>query len=210
VDELKAELARKDMLIREINHRAKNNLALAASLVKMEAGFSSDIPSNQILKQTQKRLETLASIHELLYMGPGTSGEINMKDYLGQIAHGLMKGFGQPNVRLELHIDSAILDMKVANTIGLLVNELMSNAFKHAFSSEKDGVLKVDFFERPDSFKLRVSDNGPGLQSTKAKDSSLGNILIDEFVKQLHGTMEIDSTHGTTYLISIKKSTFSA
>lgn len=210
VDELQAELARKDMLIKEMNHRAKNNLALAASLVKMEAGFSDDIHSTSILKQTQKRLETLASIHELMYLSPNVSGTVDIKEYLKQLTDGLLSSFGNPDIKMELHVDSVKINMKVANTIGLLVNELISNAFKHAFSQGKQGVLKIDFLEKGESYKLRVSDNGPGFQPNQKAPSSLGNILIDEFVKQLHGTMEIDTTLGTTYLMSFKKSIIDA
>lgn len=210
VDNLKAELARKDMLIREMNHRAKNNLALAASLVKMEAGYSEDDQASKILRQTQKRLETLASIHELMYMSPDTKGSVNMKDYLGQIAKGLVLSFGNPELKLELHIDPVLLDMKTANTIGLLVNELISNSFKHAFRKDTPGILKVDFLDKEDFYKLRVSDNGPGINPGQNIPSSLGHVLIDEFVKQLQGTMEIISSPGTTYLISIKKSIIDA
>lgn len=210
IDELQAELARKDMLIKEMNHRAKNNLALAASLVKMEAGFSDDINSTHILKQTQKRLETLASIHELMYLSPNVSGSVDIKEYLKQLTDGLLNSFGNPDIRLELHVDSVKMSMKTANTIGLLVNELISNAFKHAFSPGNQGILKIDFLVKGDTYKLRVSDNGPGFQPDHKAPTSLGNILIDEFVKQLHGTMDMDTTLGTTYLISFKKSIIDA
>ncbi len=210
LDELHAELARKDMLIKEMNHRAKNNLALAASLVKMEAGFSDDINSNHILKQTQKRLETLASIHELMYLSPNESGSVDIKEYLKQLTDGLLSSFGNPDIRMELHVDSVKISMKVANTIGLLVNELISNAFKHAFSLGNPGILKIDFLEKGETYKLRVCDNGPGFKPDHKSTTSLGNILIDEFVKQLHGTMDIDTTLGTTYLISFKKSIIDA
>jgi two-component sensor histidine kinase len=210
IDNLKAELAKKDMLIREMNHRAKNNLALAASLVKMEAGYSEDDQASKVLRQTQKRLETLASIHELMYMSQDTKGSVNMKDYLGQIAKGLVLSFGNPELKLELHIDPVFLDMKTANTIGLLVNELISNSFKHAFRKDTPGLLKVDFLDKEGFYKLRVSDNGPGLQPGHQSTNSLGHLLIDEFVKQLQGSMEIISSPGTTYLISIKKSIIDA
>ena len=210
IDELHAELARKDMLLKEMNHRAKNNLALAASLVKMEAGFSDDIDSNHILKQTQKRLETLASIHELMYLSPNVNGTVDIKEYLKQLTDGLLSSFGNPDIRMEIHVDSVKISMKVANTIGLLVNELISNAFKHAFSPGNQGILKIDFLEKGETYKLRVSDNGPGLLADRKVSSSLGNILIDEFVKQLHGTMDIDTSVGTTYLMSFKKSIIDA
>lgn len=210
IDNLKAEIAKKDMLIREMNHRAKNNLALAASLVKMEAGYSEDDQASKVLRQTQKRLETLASIHELMYMSPDTRGSVNMKEYLGQIAKGLVLSFGNPDLKLELHIDPVLLDMKTANTIGLLVNELISNSFKHAFRKDTPGILKVDFLDKEGFYKLRVSDNGPGISPDNQPKNSLGHLLIDEFVKQLQGTMEIISSPGTSYLISIKKSIIDA
>jgi two-component sensor histidine kinase len=206
LEKLQSELAEKDLLIKEMNHRAKNNLSLAASFVKMQAGFSDDANSTSILRQTQKRLETLASLHELMYMSPGNNGLVDIKDYLTKLAVGLVNSFGNTNIQLELQIDQAMVEMKMANTLGLLVNELISNSFKHAFKGAEAGVLKLHFLEKDEYFKLRVSDNGPGFSEKETGKTSLGNILIDEFVKQLHGKMEIDTTVGTTYLISIKKS----
>jgi two-component sensor histidine kinase len=204
---LQEEIRLKDLLIKEINHRAKNNLALAASLVKMEAGFSSDSDARNILKNTQKRLETLASLHEFLYRETANLDSIDMNIYLTTLVHGLVSSFGNSNLRLELQVDSVNLNVKRANTVGLLVNELVSNAFKHAFGLEKnkEGLLKVDFLDKGEFIKLRVSDNGPGIDVASPQEDSLGNILIEEFSKQLNAKMEIDGTLGTTYLLEFKK-----
>lgn len=203
---LEEEIRRRDLLLKEVNHRAKNNLSLAASLVKMEAGFSSNEEAISILKQTQHRLETLAGLHELMYKQPQSQEKIDASLYLNALLEGLVKGFGRKGLKTEFHVESVWLPVKTANTLGLLVNELVSNAFKHAFSDEKADLLKVDFLKKGNVFKLRVSDNGPGI-SMQGKDSdSLGHILIDEFVKQLDGEIEINSGNGTTYLISFPKS----
>ncbi len=202
---LQEEIRQKDLLIKEINHRAKNNLALAASLVKMEAGFSSDTEARKVLKSTQKRLETLASIHELMYKDPSAQDSVDMKAYLTPLVNGLVSSFGNSNLSLELHVDSVYLDVKKANTVGLLVNELISNAFKHAFLFVNQGILKVDFLQKGEFIKLRVSDNGPGFDSSVSKGDSLGNLLIEEFSKQLNAKMEIDHSGGTTFLLEFKK-----
>ncbi len=202
---LQEEIRQRDLLIKEINHRAKNNLALAASLVKMEAGFSNDADARKILKNTQKRLETLASLHELMYRDPAVQDSVDMQTYLTPLVNGLVSSFGNSNLLLELHVDSVRLEVKKANTIGLLVNELISNAFKHAFAVQEEGILKVDFLDKSDYIKLRVSDNGPGFDPASAAEDSLGNILIEEFSRQLDAKMEIDGMVGTTYLIEFKK-----
>ncbi len=206
VEKLKEEIVRREMLLKELNHRAKNNLALAAGMIKMQAGFSEDKKTAQFLRQTQKRLETLATLHELMYMGPSREGSVEIQSYLHELLQGLHAGFGNPGISLEMQIDEASIHIRYANTIGLLVNEVVSNAYKHAFSDEKPGNLKVDFLSKGDYFKLRISDNGPGFEEENKDGNSLGNILIDEFVKQLGATMEISRNPGTTYLISIKKS----
>jgi two-component sensor histidine kinase len=205
VEKLQSELAQKDLLIKEMNHRAKNNLALAASLVKMETGYASDPGALFSLKQTQKRLETLASIHELMYKNTLSNELVDIRVYLTQLIEGLVSSFGNQDITLELKIDSVEIPMKQASTIGLLVNELVSNAFKYAFSSGKKGILKVDFLQKADMLKLRVSDNGPGIQKGDKSEESLGKILIEEFVKQLQGSLEIDNSNGTTFFISFKK-----
>jgi two-component sensor histidine kinase len=206
IEKLRAEIARKDVLLKELNHRAKNNLALAAGMVKMQAGFSEDKKTSQFLRQTQKRLEILASLHELMYMGASRDGKVEIQTYLNNLLQGLHAGFGNPGISLELHLDEGEIQAKFAVTIGLLVNEIVSNAYKHAFSDGRSGVLKVDFLSKGEFFKLRISDNGPGSDAASREDGSLGNILIDEFIKQLEASADISRNPGTTYLISIKKS----
>lgn len=203
VQKLQAEIQEKDLAIKEINHRAKNNLALAASMVKMEAGYSENPEALFSLKQTQKRLETLASIHELLYKNPNSKETVDIKEYLTQLLGGLVSSFGNQDIELELQIDSVEIPMKKACTIGLLVNELVCNSFKYAFEVGKKGLLRVDFLDKGDVFKMRVTDNGPGIK--KNEKDSLGKILIEEFVKQLEGNIEIDNSNGTTFFITFKK-----
>jgi len=205
IQKLQAQLAEKDLLIKEINHRAKNNLAIAASLVKMGAGYSESPEALKTLKETQKRLETLASLHELMYLNPESQELINIKTYLTQLVEGLVYSFKSANLQLKLHIDPVLIPMKIAGTIGLLVNELISNSFKHAFSPEKEGILTLDFHERGNLYKLRISDNGPGIKEENKNKESLGSTLIEEFIKQLKGNIEIDNTNGTSYFITFKK-----
>lgn len=201
-DQLRQQLEEKDLLLKELNHRAKNNLSIASGLVKMQSAYSENEEISSILKQTQKRLETLATLHEHLYQTGSGSGKVDMKEYLTKIVHALMDGFGSSAIRLELNIDSIQLENKIANTVGLLVNELISNSFKYAFSKNPNGVLKVDFLLKGSTIKLRVSDNGPGIQKPAEEKDSLGKLLISEFVEQLKGTMEIVTPPGTTYLIT--------
>lgn len=201
LDRLKQQLAEKELLIKELNHRAKNNLSIASGLLKLQTGYAEDPESVLVLKQTQKRLETLAGLHEHLYHTGNQQGLVDMQEFLTKIVQSLIDGFSNGTVELEMHLDQVMLDSKIANTIGLLVNELISNSFKYAFSQVPKGLLKVDFHQKGDTLKLRVSDNGPGLKGDK-KEGSLGELLISEFVAQLKGQMEIVSPPGTTYLIT--------
>lgn len=206
VEKLREEIVRREMLLREMNHRAKNNLALAAGLVKMQAGFSEDRNTAQFLRQTQKRLETLAALHEIMYTNPGKDGKVEIAGYLNKLIQGLHSSFGHEGVKLELQFEAAEINIRYANTIGLLVNEIVSNAYKHAFSAGRHGKLRLDLLEKGESYKLLISDDGPGFDEKSSNGDSLGKILIDEFVKQLGAEMEIVRDAGTTYLISIKKS----
>lgn len=205
IEKLQRQLREKELLLKEMNHRAKNNLSIASSLVKMQAGYSENEDFSKLLKQTQKRLETLASVHEQLYYNKETSGTIDMNEFLTRMIKGLVESFQSDEIKLELNIDPIQLPVKKANTIGLLVNELIVNCFKYAFGEDNPGILKVDFLEKGNSIKLGVSDNGPGIENKTADLHSLGQMLIGEFVNQLNGTMEILSPPGTTYLISFSK-----
>lgn len=204
-ENLRAELAFKDVLIKEVNHRAKNNLALASSMVKMQAGFTDDANAKAILNQTRARLDSLASLHELLYQSGNDKEKVDMDQYLTRLVNGLVSGFGNKNLELVLKVDKFELPIRQATTVGLLVNELVSNAFKHALKPELTGKLQIDFVEKGDRIKLRVSDNGPGFEAQKEESESLGSVLIHEFVTQLQATMEIINSNGTTYLISFSK-----
>lgn len=205
IDILKKQLKEKELLLKELNHRAKNNLSIASGLVKMQAGYSENEECNQLLRQTQKRLETLASVHEQLYSGRETSNKLDMKEFLTRIINGLVGAFSSDSIHIDINIDPISLDLKRANTVGLLVNELISNSFKHAFSQSKGGTLKIDFLEKGDFYKLRVSDSGPGINPKVENGDSLGKMLIHEFVLQLSGTIEIVTPPGTTYLITFAK-----
>ena len=205
VEKLQLQLNQKELLLKELNHRTKNNLSLATSLLKMQAAYAENEQASVLLRQTQKRLEVIASLHELMYQNPDTSGMVQMDAYLTRLLNGLVEGFGNEDMTLELDLDDVELDMQKANTIGMLVNEIVSNSFKHAFTPKSRSLLKVNFVVKDDLIKLRISDNGPGINYIDQEHNSLGTILIKEFVAQLKGTMEILNGSGTTYLITIKR-----
>ena len=205
IKKLQAQLAEKELLLKELNHRAKNNISIASSLVKMQAAYAGDDQALQVLKQTQKRLEVISGLHELMYQGPFTTGRVDMKAYLTRLINGLVEGFGSDGLTLELNLDFVEFDSRQANTVGMLVNELVSNAFKYALNTVSQPVLKVDFLVKGELIKLRVSDNGPGIKPENMDNESLGKILVQEFVTQLKGTMEVLTASGTTYLITFKK-----
>jgi two-component sensor histidine kinase len=98
------------------------------------------------------------------------------------------------------------MQARFATTIGLLVNEIVSNAYKHAFHQRSEGCLRIDFVSKGEYIKLRISDDGPGQSKENNQKESLGHILIEEFAQQLGAEMEISRNSGTTYLISFKKS----
>lgn len=198
---LQEELAFKNLLIKELNHRAKNNLAIVSSMLKMQAGYSENKETKEILLQTRTRLETLASLHELLYQSSDEGRIVQMEIYLERLVNGISKGFGNENLVLVLDVDRVDLPIRTATTVGLLVNELITNSFKHAWLPDAEKKLELSFKMVGKLIQLGVSDNGTGMSNPKIPHESLGQLLIQEFVTQLGATMDVSNVDGTRYFI---------
>ena len=198
---LQEELAFKNLLIKELNHRAKNNLAIVSSMLKMQAGYSENKETKEILLQTRTRLETLASLHELLYQSSDEGRIVQMEIYLERLVNGISKGFGNENLELVLDVDRVDLPIRTATTVGLLVNELITNSFKHAWLPDAEKKLELSFKMVGKLIQLGVSDNGTGMSNPKIPHESLGQLLIQEFVTQLGATMDVSNVDGTRYFI---------
>ncbi|MUH01442.1 PAS domain S-box protein [Scytonema sp. UIC 10036] len=207
-DKLQKSLKEKEVLLKEIHHRVKNNLGIVSSLLQMQCRRTQEPQVTSILLDSQNRIASIALIHEKLYRSEDLAN-INFAQYIPDLVTHLFDSYNTSSslVKLYLQIEDVGLDIESAIPCGLIVNELVSNALKYAFTNNQAGEILVKLYEHEHQLTLIVQDNGVGLpldfESKRRK--TLGINLIEGLVKQLRGSIEINSQQGTQFKINLKK-----
>jgi two-component sensor histidine kinase len=202
-NQLRASLHEKDLLLKEIHHRVKNNLQVVGSLLWLQANTIQDPNIRQLFEESQNRLYSMALIHEQLYRSSNLS-EIDFGDYLRDLVENLIESYSDHRDRLEtiVQVESIAVNVETASACGLLVTELVSNALKYAFPEGRSGQLAIHCHRDMDQqFWLTVQDNGVGLPSDleQRKAKSLGLQLVDRLAQQLNATIHISTSPGTCF-----------
>ncbi|MFH5832705.1 histidine kinase dimerization/phosphoacceptor domain -containing protein [Halalkalibaculum sp. DA384] len=203
--EIQQSLEEKELLLKEIHHRVKNNLAIISGLIELQMDSSKNEETQQVLRDSQSRIQSMALVHDKLYR-TSTVTDIGMQTYIEELVESLRSMFVGPNsdVELRFDIDEVHLDIDRAIPCGLLVNELVVNSFKHAFTGEQ-GVLEVKLKKGEDVYRLSIADNGDGLPADfrEKMESSLGLMLVETFKSQLRARMQIENRNGAHFLFEI-------
>lgn len=205
-ERIKASLREKDVLLREIHHRVKNNMQIISSLLRLQSRLVKDDKMVEMFKESQNRIRSMALIHEKLYQTEDLS-RINFADYIRSLTVHLFHTYRvNPNiVKMNTELEEVYLNINKAIPCGLVINELVSNALKHAFPNGKRGEIHVKFYSnRQKRKKLIVSDDGIGLPEdfNFREPETLGLQLVNDLVKQVEGRIKLDGTKGTTFSIS--------
>ncbi|MBE9205699.1 PAS domain-containing protein [Nostoc sp. LEGE 06077] len=209
-EQLKASLKEKEVLLKEIHHRVKNNLGIVSSLLQMQCRRTEDPQATAILRDSQNRIASIALVHEKLYRSADLAN-IDFAQYIPDLTTHLFDSYNiTPNcIKLKIQVNNASLDIETAIPCGLIINELVSNALKYAFTDQGKGEIIVSLEQQGnDNLILTIRDNGVGLpQDFDSKNTkTLGIILVQGLVKQLRGTMEISHQQGTEFKITFTKS----
>lgn len=209
--ELKDSLDEKEILVKEIHHRVKNNLMIISSLLNLQSHYITDEKALNIFKESQNRAKSMALIHERLYR-TDSMRRIDFDDYIHTLATDLFHTYRLgPGINLTLDLEPVKLDVNSAIPLGLIVNELVTNSLKYAFP-EGMGELSIKFrsLNKGDEFELVISDNGVGFPSDLdfRKVDSLGLQLVSNLTSQLNGTIDLENTHGTRFTIRFKESKY--
>ncbi|MGE5303278.1 MAG: PAS domain S-box protein [Alphaproteobacteria bacterium] len=209
-EQTKASLREKETLLREIHHRVKNNLQIISSLLYLQSNTLADATARQALKESQDRVHSMALVHERLYRS-STLGAIDFGEHLRQLAGSVARSYGPASdrVRLAMELESHAVDLDLAIPVSLIFNEVLANAFKHAFPGERAGTVRVDFFaDGSETLTLRVYDDGIGFAPDSDHDQgrSLGLKIVRNLTEQIYGHLEIQSHHGTTFQLSFANS----
>jgi two-component sensor histidine kinase/CheY-like chemotaxis protein len=205
-EQIKASLKEKEVLLREIHHRVKNNLQVISSMLYIQSGYIKDKEAFEMFKETQNRIKSMALIHEELYQSKDVS-EIDVAKYLQKLATDLINSYRtqQEDIKLKMAIHEVLLGVNTSVPCGLIINELVSNSLKHAFPNGKKGEISIALHSDTDNkFALIVSDNGVGFPKDLdfRKTETLGLQLVTTLVKQLRGTIELDRSGGTEFKIT--------
>jgi PAS domain S-box-containing protein len=194
----------KDILVSEFLHRVKNNLAIVESLLYLEEDSLQDEHSREVFASTRARLKSMLAVYDQLY-GRGEITEINLSQYVKDLVDGLSKSYlpQSGGVVIETQVAEIQMEIKRAVTIGLILNELITNALKYAFPSAKavrakPGVIRVALTLAEDQVQLIVSDNGVGVTAQPSPSGGKGLDLVGMLARQLDGSLSIDSSAGFT------------
>ncbi|HIK28732.1 MAG: PAS domain S-box protein [Oscillatoriaceae bacterium SKW80] len=208
-EQIKASLQEKEVLLTEIHHRVKNNLQVISSLLKLQSRYTQDKATLDMLRESQNRVKSMALIHEKLYQSPALA-QIEFADYIQTLARNLLYSYSVDvnAVKLEIRVDNVYLNIDTAIPCGLLINELVSNALKHAFPGGRKGTIWIEFYQVADNqLLLIVKDNGIGFPEGLdfRNTGSLGLRLVDSLTNQLEGTVEMDTREGTEFRIKFSE-----
>jgi len=204
VDELKQKNAeQKEIMLREIHHRVKNNLAIVISLLSLQLRNNPDPELKRIICDIEMRIRSMALIHEHLYRSENID-RIPLAAYLNALATIIMGTFSGNRVSLVTRLEPTDVSIETALPLGLIANELLTNAFKYAFPDNRDGEIRVNLLkEEGEFFKLTISDNGIGLPEDFSlnTEKSLGMFIVKLLVEQLDGSIEITRDHGASFSV---------
>lgn len=209
-EQIKASLDEKELLLKEVNHRAKNNFQLISSLLRIQSREIEDDRYSEIFNELSNRIQSIALIHQRIYQSPDLK-KIDSHEYVASLANGLLRAYGCEKGQIHLNIETRGVPLNINTGIpcGLIINELVSNALKHAFPKGATGTIKISLRPMADNkIELIVRDNGTGFPADlDFRDSpSLGLQLVTTLAEnQLQGTIELNRNPGTEFKIVFDK-----
>jgi PAS domain S-box-containing protein len=200
---MRASLKEKEVLLKEVHHRVKNNLQVISSILNLQSSYIKDANILEILHESQNRIKSMAFVHESLYQTKDFAS-INFQEYVGNISRNLVHSYSLSTApELTLDLDPIFLNLDTSIPCGLIINELLSNALKYAFKDGRKGTIHVAVKESKNTITITIADDGVGLPKglDYRNTESLGLQLVVTLVEQINGTIEIDQKKGTKFAI---------
>ena len=202
---LRDSLAEKEILLKEIHHRVKNNMQVISSILNLQAGYVEDARARALFADCQGRVQSMAMIHEKLYRSANLA-TLDFGQHVRELAQGMVSSFGEvaERVRLQIEAEAVALDIDSAIPVGLILNELVTNALKYAFPGGRAGTLRIALrLDGPEQILLSVADDGIGLPEglEVGRSRSLGLKMIHSLTRQIGGQVEIRRGTGVEFRI---------
>ncbi|MCG2612402.1 sensor histidine kinase [Flavobacterium sp. SM15] len=205
---IRESLAEKEMLLKEIHHRVKNNLQIISGILELQNLTVSDENAKIILKEGQARIQSIALIHKTLYQSENFSS-VPLESYLKELIHAIQTTYRNSATKIETNVKAENIELNINTAIplSLIINEIITNCFKHAFTGKENGVISITISKENNQYKLVVQDNGIGLPEdfNPKKLKSIGFDLIQGLTKQLEGNFNFENENGTKISIFFKE-----
>lgn len=203
-DMLRTSLREKEVLIREIHHRVKNNLQITSSLLRLQSSTLNDQKSRELFLESESRIRSMALVHEKLYQSKKLS-EIDIGEYVESLAPEMLRSLKSQIQRIKLKIGAAQIFLGIDKAIpfGLIVNELISNCVKHAFKGRADGLIEITIQRQNGEISLTVRDDGVGVPRgfDFRQSKTLGLQIVNDLTQQLRGRIELISKNGAMFKV---------
>lgn len=200
-------LKEKDILLKEVHHRVKNNMQVISSILNLQSSYVKDSYALNLLKECQNRIKSMAFIHESLYQTKNFES-VNFSEYVTTLSKNLVHTYSinTKKIKLILTLDNLFLSLDASIPCGLIINEIISNSLKYAFPDNRDGIIFVTLRVIKNQVKIEIGDSGVGIpESVDIKHTqTLGLQLVDTLVEQLNGTLKLKRNNGTTFIIEFK------
>jgi PAS domain S-box-containing protein len=200
-------LKEKEVLLKEVHHRVKNNMQVISSILNLQSSYVKDAYAFNLLKECQNRVKSMAFIHESLYQTKNFES-VNFSEYITTLSKNLIHTYSvnSQKIKLILTLDDLFLNLDTSIPCGLIINEIISNSLKYAFPDNRDGIIFVTLKVNKNRVKIEAGDNGIGMpENIDIKNTqTLGLQLVDTLIEQINGSLELDSKKGTKFSIDFK------
>ena len=213
VAQLNTQLEQKNMLLKEVHHRVKNNLQTVSSLLSIQSRGVDDENTKKLLKNSQRRVLTMAMIHEMLYKKDEHVELVPLAPYLQELSESLIASSNAKNsldINLELNIPDVNLKVDTIISLGLIVNEIITNSIKYAFNPKEKGIIYLKIEQHSEyTYQLNIGDNGVGFskENSEKPSNSMGLKLIESLARQIKGDIKKSfdlEENGTHYTLTFK------
>lgn len=208
-EKIEKSLREKEVLLKEIHHRVKNNMQVISSLLSLQSRHIKDKEALELFNESRNRIYSMSLIHESLYQAKDLA-RIDFAGYVRRLTRDLFRSYsvGPNDIKLKMEIKDVFLNVNTGIPCGLIINELVTNSLKHAFPDGKNGEIQVGLYKRKKGeFTLNVRDNGTGFPEdfNFRNTESLGMDIVISLVEQLDGTIELDKGEGTSFTIGFRE-----
>tara|TARA_R110001592_G_scaffold177697_2_gene418078 strand:+ start:566 stop:1567 length:1002 start_codon:yes stop_codon:yes gene_type:complete len=202
--QLKKTIEDKEILLRELHHRVKNNLALILGILNLQNGQNENNCCNVLIEDFKNRVDALATLHNTLYQVENLKA-VDLKVFIEDLCANLSRSFenNKQSVSLNLALDNYVADISHAIPLGLIINEVVTNSYKHAFNEEENGTIEIELLKEGNNTHLTIHDNGSGFEFEAKKSNSLGLSLINDLSEQIDANYSFEQNQGTKFILHL-------